>query len=344
MSLKRKLLNLLPSYRNKNAILAEINILHEEMKFAKKRIDSIKKSIDDLDEKNEYLFWLSQKKDGEAIEETQKRVFLDSPKATGELRKIQLANFEILKELKAICDKHDIHFYLLYGTLLGAVRHNGFIPWDDDIDIGMLRSDCEKLFNVLKENKKIEINNYYNFYYGSKFVKVKFKDSDAFFVDIFLFDYVDLSENELDEKFSEIRSCQLKYSSYIDNLCNEKKITNESLIKPIKYKELDILANEYKKKITDSLVYYGYGEYVCYSIDKNITPETIESFFYKKVDLFHNKVTLSFEGIEFEVFSNYNVWLKNQYGDIWKFPSKIMPHHLDEINVADLNKLDFQVN
>lgn len=67
-----------------------------------------------------------------------------------EVKKIEL---QILSTVADICDRNDLPYYLAYGTMLGAVRHKGFIPWDDDIDIFLKRSDYQKLLFALKAQK-----------------------------------------------------------------------------------------------------------------------------------------------------------------------------------------------
>lgn len=66
------------------------------------------------------------------------------------LRELQLFMLDILKELDRICKKHDIQYFLAYGSCLGAIRHNGFIPWDDDVDICMKMDDYFKFMEVCK--------------------------------------------------------------------------------------------------------------------------------------------------------------------------------------------------
>lgn len=69
--------------------------------------------------------------------------------AVGKLRRLQLIEIDLLKEIDRICRKHNIHYSIIGGTMIGALRHQGFIPWDDDIDVSLERNEYEKLMKIL---------------------------------------------------------------------------------------------------------------------------------------------------------------------------------------------------
>lgn len=122
------------------------------------------------------------------------------------LRKAQLKMVDILIEFDKLCIKYDIKYWISYGTLLGAVRHKGFIPWDDDCDICMMRADYNRFMkiaikelpdNLILQNRKIDPN------YPENMTKIRMKNTkyiehgesenekyhQGLFIDIFVFDY-----------------------------------------------------------------------------------------------------------------------------------------------------------
>ncbi len=149
------------------------------------------------------------------------RILLDSciditkiPPAKGPLRKLQLADTLFLRLFDNICKKYNLSYWLDGGTLLGAIRHKGFIPWDDDIDIGMLRDDYNKIADVMEKELPcdlFEINEGKGFY--RKVIRVIFRNSPIQ-IDIWPYDKYytkDLSFFELDKLRDDIFFCYEKF-------------------------------------------------------------------------------------------------------------------------------------
>ena len=115
------------------------------------------------------------------------------PPADGFLREYQLALLSIFKEMDRICTAHNIRYMISGGSLLGAKRHGGFIPWDDDIDTDMIREDYEKfpsIFNACTTNPDL----YCDFWRDKNssatcILKIQHKKLKQVFVDIFPLDF-----------------------------------------------------------------------------------------------------------------------------------------------------------
>ena len=71
---------------------------------------------------------------------------------TDMIKKMQQAQLDIYKDFELICNEAGVSFFVAYGSVIGAIRHKGFIPWDDDIDIGMLRDEYDKLIQYMLDN------------------------------------------------------------------------------------------------------------------------------------------------------------------------------------------------
>ena len=121
----------------------------------------------------------------------------------GIMKRCWAASLEILLELDRICKKYDIPYYIDYGTLLGAKRNGGFIPWDDDIDISMNREDFNRFREVVEQEIPPEL--YFNCVEKSR--------DYAFIIGCLGFHEVSLDENRLSRYHERVRT---RYSGTTD--------------------------------------------------------------------------------------------------------------------------------
>ena len=239
-----------------------------------------------------------------------------------------------------MCKEHNIKYFLHGGTALGAVRHKGFIPWDDDIDVMLFRDEYNRLIDVLhmkKSRYKILSNLIQDdyFYSHSKLVDtdtilietpVPYVSDSGVFIDIFPLDYLpnDVAKRKYIKKKYHFYNF-LKFSSLqLENISKTfgKKLAHE-LAKPIcrfigwKYfdKKIEAILKTLKAEKT---------EYV------NDLVGNMEYNSDMKALWFDSTKMVMFEGQEFPVPAEYDSWLRVKYGDYMKLPpeeERVTHHH-----------------
>ncbi len=243
------------------------------------------------------------------------------PKAQGPLREIQLANLALLKELDFVCKENNLQYILDAGTLLGAIRHKGFIPWDDDIDILMFREDYEKLISAFQTSSRND-DIFANFYRDKDtnsqyFIKIQHKKCPFLGVDIFPLDTYGkhLTHSE-----------QLKQTKEIYKILKDLKkeitpdISNED-VKSLLHKTMNEQILTFENDENSDFVY---------GID---FAHRIKNWFLDK-DIVLPLQKIQFEGFEFTTVNKPKEFLENIYGDYMKYPNKVKILHYSYKNLT----------
>ena len=244
-----------------------------------------------------------------------------------ELRKLQL---DILNDIDGFCKKNKINYWIDCGTLLGAIRHSGYIPWDDDIDIGMLRDDYEKFLKTYnRKNHRYKLsatennkNHYYQ--YGKVFdTKTILYEPDengiksAVYVDVFIYDNAPDDEKECQKMFdrrdtlNKLKTAQL-FPELYDKSSLKKRIMRFFLNIYLKF----LPKNYYiKKSIENSKKYMNENT-------KRVGNFTSATRMTGDKKIFASFVPVTFENRKYPAPVGYKEWLKAFYGDYMKLPPK----------------------
>lgn len=243
------------------------------------------------------------------------------PPAQGLLRDIQLANLALLKELAYVCEKNNFKYILDAGTLLGAVRHSRFIPWDDDIDILMFREDYEKIVSAFKNTTRN--SDIYAEYHRDKdtnsqyFIKIKHKKCPFLGVDIFPLDSYGKHLSLKEQLIETNKICKiLKHLKKEINPNISNKETKTILTKTMKEKILLSSANEN-------------GDFV-YGVD---FAHKLKNWFLDR-DIVLPLRKIQFEDSKYTTVNKPKEFLKNIYGDYMKYPNKMKILHYSYKNLT----------
>jgi len=233
-----------------------------------------------------------------------------------EIRKREL---NILKYVHYLCEKHNLRYIMAGGTLLGAIRHKGYIPWDDDIDLLMPREDYERLIRIINNNKNknfrfLTCTNEKDYYLPFGRVTdtrtyLEFEgeiscENMGIFVDIFPID--GLTDNEKFQK-KEIKIYE-NFRKQIDFVRCTSSATNVMKI----YAGLLCRISNFIAKRTK----YTHSETVACKVVGLGEREIIDK------ELVENRIKVEFEGELFYAPAGYDTYLTNLYKDYMKLPPK----------------------
>lgn len=245
----------------------------------------------------------------------------------------------ILVYVAEFCEKNNINYILSDGTLIGAVRHNGFIPWDDDIDISMLRSDYNKFIELWNrtEGGKYSLHCFENGNLPFAFAKVcddnticyeaKMKrPTTGIWIDIFPLDFVPSNENEIVSHFLKMKSLTSLFG--LHNVIMHSNIAYKliqkilNVLRCIKHSTFLYLYSlkKIQKEVEKELLKYEIGEKITNYIVIQRCPEQRKYGF--PVSCCTDYVYHKFEGYDFRIPRDYDTLLQSFYGDYMKLPPK----------------------
>ena len=241
------------------------------------------------------------------------------------INEIQAQALKVLKHVATFCEEKGLRYSIAYGTLIGAVRHHGFIPWDDDIDIIMPRGDYEQFVKLYNDQEYMMIkgeglSNHLHVVVSDPQTTVEFKSQyDGFFykggvwVDVFPIDLVPDDNNKYEKLRKRIRRlCKLQHLAEVSIKRNNTVVNAFSRLVHL---FLYPIRNTLGAKAKRLLVQYKEETKTCANL----------SLWYLNYPTFPKKwldsyTYLDFEGGKYKVLNDYHEFLTKVYGDYMQLP------------------------
>ncbi len=273
----------------------------------------------------------------------------------GDRKRLWDAELEMLAYFVDVCKKHDVTVYLAYGTLLGAIRHKGFIPWDEDIDVVVTREDFNKICDFADEEFKAPYSWQYalndrNYFFrygrlrredmlGLVTTMSKYEYNCGLFIDVFILDEAPAKLSKRKKLWKKMKYYEMVMQNYYHpyKAHRSAKLTSPFFRMMGKFTNYDKLYKKYINIITKPAK-DNTGLYVIWDMPNSA---------YKviKKDLFFPPVEVEFMGHKFSAPHGYDEILTNEYGDYMTPPSeseRLKWHDGICIFSADVSYKDFK--
>lgn len=294
--------------------------LDKQIRSLDAQIKTLTEISKQIQNKNNVKFWLDEPVFPQDMDATKKRFWDSYPKATGDLRVIQNANKLLFQCFIYYCKELGLSYWMHGGSLVGTMRHKGFVPWDDDVDIAMLRSDYKKLEEHIRDNPWFEIAEFYYTRLGCRVYRFKARNDELpFFVDIFLYDPYDAKGEEVIDDWHMMTSfkkglcTQISISAKEHELIPEDRRLDAEEEAELKA-ELDGLVDSY---ITQTASADQDAPYLLWGMDNNYENHTRYAWHHGRIfareDIFP-LVECEFEGMMCSVPANYEKYIFAEYG------------------------------
>lgn len=237
------------------------------------------------------------------------------------LREMQLEIVDMMNDVDSVFKKNGIKYTLLGGSVLGAIRHEGFIPWDDDMDIGILRADFDKAESMLKNMDKYIYENAEKHIVPDlpcghlHLVNDTYPIENSPTIDVFVLDYVPADKRKWKS---------LRFHAYIHHLSVLRRAPrNRGVIPKL---VLGFLILVIPNKIWDIIQKKSLKKVIAFAKGKEDYIGNIWGFWIEKeyfpANIYHNLSLRKFENLLLPIPEEYDIYLTQMYGDYMKLPPK----------------------
>lgn len=307
---------------------AEARQIHDELHWDVSaqllgEVRALRNELKSHDEKMVMFAWEGYRRDGEALDDAKKRFFRSLPTATGGMRLFQLGCTKLLSEFDALCEEHSLQYWMVFGTLLGAVRHEGFIPWDDDVDLAMPRDEINRLVDVVEGDDRYVVMVVYDAYAHCKQVRFRYADqSIPCFLDLFI---VDWAPSAKDASASGMRALRDEMVEKMDTDASlefwreeEPCLTEDDTRAGMVAGYFDAALEKARKEglVCDR----DHAKAIVWSPDNMTSIQKRQTYALEDV---LPAVDLPFEKTQLKAPANYDLLLRSPYGDYLELPNDI---------------------